>query len=276
MILDTMTTEEVLREIKSDSREVKARWRKFSTKFRKLILKRQSFPWLWETTIKTKKYNEWYISFYAESKKEVGIINATFNMIFKYKGQLLTGTVKGDEAFIFSGHFFDRYKERFFKIHKENRLITDKDIMKVFFIFNSNCWFCDKEKEDNIRGFCYDGILLGDWFGGEGGIVKTFISRQEMKINQFAEYFEIFKMWIIENMFKARKGFELEKELIKYIPDTYFKHEEWDKFLFERDNQRLIKAAEECQEIYIKNMDEYNRCLKMIDTTYLNMAEKKL
>lgn len=61
MILDTMTTEEVLREIKSDSREVKARWRKFSTKFRKLILKRQSFPWLWETTIKTKKYNEWYI-----------------------------------------------------------------------------------------------------------------------------------------------------------------------------------------------------------------------
>lgn len=25
-----------------------------------------------------------------------------------------------------------------------------------------------------------------------------------------------------------------------------------------------------------KNMDEYNRCLKMIDTTYLNMAEKKL
>lgn len=77
-------------------------------------------------------------------------------------------------------------------------------------------------------------------------------------------------------MFKARKGFEFEKELIKYIPDTYFKHEEWDKFLFERDNQRLIKAAEECQEIYIKNMDEYNRCLKMIDTTYLNMAEKKL
>lgn len=79
-------------------------------------------------------------------KKEVGIINATFNMIFKYKGQLLTGTVKGDEAFIFSGHFFDRYKERFFKIHKENRLITDKDIMKVFFIFNSNCCFCNKEK----------------------------------------------------------------------------------------------------------------------------------
>lgn len=159
MILDTMTTEEVLREIKSDSREVKARWRKFSTKFRKLILKRQSFPWLWETTIKTKKYNEWYISFYAESKKEVGIINATFNMIFKYKGQLLTGTVKGDEAFIFSGHFFDRYKERFFKIHKGNRLITDKDIMKVFFIFNSNCCFCNKKKEDNIRGFCYDGIV---------------------------------------------------------------------------------------------------------------------
>lgn len=276
MILDTMTTEEILREIKADYREVRARWRKFAPQFRKLILKRQSFPWLWETTIKTKRYNEWYVSFYAESKKEAGIVNATFNILFKYKGQLFAGTVKGDEAIIFSGHFFDRYKERFFKIHKENKMIKDRDIMKVFFLFNSNCCFCSREKEDNIRGFCYDGIILGDWHGEEGGIVKTFISRQEMKINQFAEYFEIFKMWIIEDMLKARKGLELDKVLVKYIPDTYFEHGEWDKFLFERDNQRLIRAAEESQDIYTRNMEECNRCLKMIDATYCNMAEKNI
>ena len=51
-------------------------------------------------------------------------------------------------------------------------------------------------------------------------------------------------MWIIEDMFKSRKGFELKNSLTEYIPDTYFEYGEWDKFLFERDNLRLIKAAE--------------------------------
>ena len=46
-------------------------------------------------------------------------------------------------------------------------------------------------------------------------------------------------------MFKSRKGFELKNSLAEYIPDTYFEYGEWDKFLFERDNLRLIKAAEE-------------------------------
>ena len=52
-------------------------------------------------------------------------------------------------------------------------------------------------------------------------------------------------MWIIEDMFKSRKGFELKNSLTEYIPDTYFEYGEWDKFLIERDNLRLIKAAEE-------------------------------
>ena len=29
-------------------------------------------------------------------------------------------------------------------------------------------------------------------------------------------------MWIIEDMFKSRKGFELKNSLTEYIPDTYF------------------------------------------------------
>lgn len=138
------------------------------------------------------KIQRWYISFYAESKKEVGILNPTFTMLFKYKGQLLVGAVTNDVVLIFTGHFFDRYKERFFKIHKDSRPVTNREIMKVFFLFNSNYCFYSKEKEENVRGYCYDGMLLGDWIGEEGGFVKTFISRQEMKMNQFVEYFEFF------------------------------------------------------------------------------------
>ena len=63
---------------------------------------------------------------------------------------------------IFTGHFFDRYKERFFKIHKDSRPVTNREIMKVFFLFNSNYCFYSKEKEENVRGYCYDGMLLGD------------------------------------------------------------------------------------------------------------------
>ena len=271
MVLDTMTLEELIREIKTDFSEVKGRWKNYVRKFRKTAQKRTMFPWLWEANIKTRRFNEWYISFYAESKKEVGILNPTFTMLFKYKGQLLVGAVTNDVVLIFTGHFFDRYKERFFKIHKDSRPVTNREIMKVFFLFNSNYCFYSKEKEENVRGYCYDGMLLGDWIGEEGGFVKTFISRQEMKMNQFVEYFEFFKMWIIEDMFKSRKGFELKNSLTEYIPDTYFEYGEWDKFLFERDNLRLIKAAEESQEIYMKNREEYRRCFQLIDAVNINM-----
>lgn len=191
-LLDTMTLEELIREIKTDFSEVKGRWKNYVRKFRKTAQKRTMFPWLWEANIKTRRFNEWYISFYAESKKEVGILNPTFTMLFKYKGQLLVGAVTNDVVLIFTGHFFDRYKERFFKIHKDSRPVTNREIMKVFFLFNSNYCFYSKEKEENVRGYCYDGMLLGDWIGEEGGFVKTFISRQEMKMNQFVEYFEFF------------------------------------------------------------------------------------
>ena len=91
MVLDTMTLEELIREIKTDFSEVKGRWKNYVRKFRKTAQKRTMFPWLWEANIKTRRFNEWYISFYAESKKEVGILNPTFTMLFKYKGQLLVG-----------------------------------------------------------------------------------------------------------------------------------------------------------------------------------------
>lgn len=274
MILDTMTLEELTKEIKTDFKEVNGRWNNYKQKFKRLAHKRTVFPWFWETKIKTRRFNEWYISYYAETKKEVDIVRAKFLLMFTYKSQLWAGTVIDDRALIFPSHFFERYKERYMKIHKDNPILSGKDIMMLFFILNDNCCYFTSEKEENIRGFCNDGIFLGDWIGDEGGIVKTFLSRQEMKINQFVEYFELLKMWIIGDMFRARKGIDLTPSLNKYIPDTYFDHDEWNKFLFERGNLRLIRAAEESNDIYIRNKEEYERCLEMIDAVNLNMYEK--
>lgn len=53
-------------------------------------------------------------------------------LTFKYKGQLWTGTVMDDVTLIFAEHFFERYKERFMKIHKDSKVLSDKDIMKMF------------------------------------------------------------------------------------------------------------------------------------------------
>lgn len=89
----------------------------------------------------------------------------------------MVGVVINDVVFIFIGYFFDRYKERFFKIYKDSCLVINWEIMKVFFLFNSNYCFYSKEKEENVRGYCYDGMLLGDWIGEEGGFVKIFILR---------------------------------------------------------------------------------------------------
>ena len=57
MILDTMTLEELILEIKTDFKEVRGRWTKFLPKFKKIIQKRTRYPWLWDTTIKTRRYN---------------------------------------------------------------------------------------------------------------------------------------------------------------------------------------------------------------------------
>ena len=97
-----------------------------------------------------------------------------------------------------------------------------------------------------------------------------------MKINQFTEYFELLKLWIIQDMFEIRKGTSLSSSMTKYIPETYFDHEEWNKFLFERGNQRLIKASEESNEIYRDNESEYRKCLKMIDAVNQNRYNQEI
>ena len=52
MVLDTMTLEELIREIKTDFSEVKGRWKNYVRKFRKTAQKMTMFPWLWEANIK--------------------------------------------------------------------------------------------------------------------------------------------------------------------------------------------------------------------------------
>lgn len=49
--------------------------------------------------------------FLCRVEKEVGILNPTFTMLFKYKGQLLVGAVTNDVVLIFTGHFLTDTKK---------------------------------------------------------------------------------------------------------------------------------------------------------------------
>ena len=42
------------------------------------------FPWLWEANIKTRRFNEWYISFLCRvEKKEVGIFESHIHNVIQ-------------------------------------------------------------------------------------------------------------------------------------------------------------------------------------------------
>ena len=58
MILPTMTLPELANELLKDYKEVAARWKAFEPKFVRMRKRWDIFPWLWETTVQTKRKNE--------------------------------------------------------------------------------------------------------------------------------------------------------------------------------------------------------------------------
>ena len=177
MILDTMTLEELILEIKTDFKEVRGRRTKFLPKFKKIIQKRTRYPWLWDTTIKTRRYNEWYLPSLLTAKKEVILSGLRLLCVLPTRDNLglALWLIDGQVLLFFLRISLKRYGERCLKIHKDQAIAAGKDMMKLFFIMNSNCCFFNNQKGDNVRGYCYDGMFLGDWINENGGIVKTFI-----------------------------------------------------------------------------------------------------
>ncbi len=82
MITSTMTLEEIAKELLADFREVHDRWNRFENKFKRMCLNQPKYPWVWDTAIKTKRYNEWNVLFSAWSKKETKMVDPAFFIVF--------------------------------------------------------------------------------------------------------------------------------------------------------------------------------------------------
>lgn len=267
MITSTMTLEEIAKELLADFREVNDRWNRFGNKFKKMSLNQARFPWIWETAIKTKRYNDWNIIFSAWSKKEIKIVDPVFVVFFHFNGGVWAAYILKDFVLFFPPHFFERYKERFLKLNLGDLQVSNRDIRSVFYTLNNRIFIYKKEREDSIRGFCYNGMVFGDWICEKCGIVKTFISIEEMKVNQFAEYFDFLKNRLIIDMYRCRKGMGVisKSELVDCIPDTYFEYEEMNSFLWNLGNSLLIETHRKCIEYYSEHKLEVDKCSEMLD-----------
>lgn len=272
MITSTMTLEEIAKELLVDFREVYDRWNRFGNKFKRICLDQTKYPWIWETAIKTKRYNEWNIIFSAWSKKEIKIVDPVFIVCFYYKGGMWAASLLKDFVLFFPVHFFERYQERYLKLFTADIQISNKDVRKMFHVLNNRISIYKRSREDSIRGFCYNGMILGDWIDEKCGIVKTFISIEEMKVNQFAEYFDFLKSRLIVDMFRCRKGIGAVSgsDIVDYIPDTYFENEEMNNFLWNLENRLLNVTFDKCVEFYSKHKLEVDKCSDILDVIMEN------
>jgi hypothetical protein len=174
---------------------------------------------------------------------------------------------------IFSSHFFERYIERFLELNKDEEQYTSLDIIKLFYLRNNHIGCIKPELEDLARGFCEDGMILGEWISDSAALIKTFLSRNELKVNQYTEYYDMFHNWIIQDMFLAHKGYSLSS-MVEFdnLPDSYFSPKEWEKFLKLRGNEMWINIAIECNEFRIEHKEEYEKCSNMLQAIMDNRS----
>ncbi len=274
MILPTMTLAELSEELFADYREVSARWKAFEPKFERMRKRIPKFPWLWNTTISTRRRNDWYIGCYAYSKKDATVVHPQISISFRHENATWAAFfIRGKDStllLIFSSHFFERYIERFLSVDRKDLEYPVKEIIKLFFLRNYHIGLYKPKVEDRVRGFCEDGMFLGDWLSDEVGLVKTFLSRGEMKPNQCTEFISAMQSWIVDDIFMSHRGYTLVDEDFDELPDTYFAPEVWIDFLRSRNNKVWEEILIDFKKFRQEHEAEYQECSRLLDCIYEN------
>ncbi len=129
---------------------------------------------------------------------------------------------------------------------------------------------------DDLRAYCESGMLLGKWLTDKALVVKTFISVDEMKMDQFVEYNNKFNLFISRDMFLAHKGYDYDDgEMfdIEVTDDYVIPGEAWNKYLINRGNIYLINLARTNVKRQKENLEEYNKLDEMLTTIIDNYSE---
>ena len=121
------------------------------------------------------------------------------------------------------------------------------------------------EAEDQVRGFCEDGMFLGDWISKDVGLVKTFLSRNELKVNQRTEYYGAMLNWIIGDMYMVRSGGSLTLEEFDKLPDEWFSIQTWRAFVASRGNPMWNNLLIDYVTFRKEHPKEYKLCSDMLE-----------
>jgi hypothetical protein len=184
MLIDTMSPEELTREILIDWDITTKSWERLSLSYdrdrrRLKVDKRSSYSKVYE--IKTHKKNTWIfiLSKAPAVEKYQGLRDINIcSLVYYYNptGLRVFKIMPTGGLNVYNGHFFKRYNERM-----SLGLTTPLEIVKHFFINNgySTIKILPKEDREFTLSVCKEGLLLGEIQEGRSWIVnKTFITRE--------------------------------------------------------------------------------------------------
>ena len=121
------------------------------------------------------------------------------------------------------------------------------------------------ELEGSIKGLCEDGIFLGDLLSGDTGLVKTYLSRDELKVNQYTEYFEAMMSGIVSDMFMSRNRHTMTDEEEAELSDEHYSTFVWREFLFSRNNPIWNELFVDCLTFRKEHLEEYRKISDMFE-----------
>ena len=283
MVVSGMSLQEKAEELIKDHEELIRRWRRFMPKLNRERLKWNVYPRLYQNSLTTNRKNKWEIIMFFYSKKdaEIAICRPCFFTTFIHDGELwFAMCVGGDKLFLFPRHFRERIVERENFIERIRNSKVLESISDCFMLFISlNHWYVAEPRmqgSDDLRAFCESGMLLGKWLTDKVLIVKTFLSVDEMKMNQFVEYNNKFNLFLSNDMFLAHKGYDYDDgEMfdIEVTNDYVIPNESWFKYLINRGNIYLITLARTNVKRHAENLEEYNKLDEMLTAIHDNGFE---
>ena len=194
MLVNTMTDEEVTKEIYSDYEEIYQKrtidrlvegYEKQRRKFK--IAKTEEYPITQE--FKSHRKNPWIMIMRKREKSDKynSVMDTSYELVTYYytsKGLRVFSYLEDNSIVVYNGHVFSRYRLR---MGLEIESIID--VVKIYFSNTSNIIF-DFVEEDNpnsmFMGLTNEGYLFGtrkdsvSWI-----IVKTFVNKDTATLNQF-------------------------------------------------------------------------------------------
>jgi hypothetical protein len=189
MILPSMNSEELVREIMKDYQIVNRKGKYELEKLRRPALKSRTRHIQRIYDYKSKNHNNWIIFCDYDMKDPLWYVIVHF--VDKWGLQAYLVDEKQRVLYHYSGHFLERFNERF--LHETE--LSKTEILKRYFLRNASAYIQvvpDTEKYQNpVFGRCKEGIILGYVeLSGLYSIIhaKTFIANDMIFENQQAKF----------------------------------------------------------------------------------------